>query len=101
MPAKPRNYSREASLESPQRKEARRKRQRARYAVMKKLTEKHGATKAKSMMAGKDVDHKKQLIHGGSNAHSNLRLRDPSENRSDKSMFKGKRTTRPKGGGRK
>jgi 5-methylcytosine-specific restriction endonuclease McrA len=68
---------------------------------MVELTKKHGATKAKQMMAGKDVDHKKELSKGGSNARSNLRLADAKTNRKDKSMFRGKRTTRPKGGGRK
>ena len=68
---------------------------------MKEYTAKYGATKAKSLLAGKDVDHKRPLSVGGSNSRSNLRLRDPKPNRSDKSMFRGKRTTRPKGGGRK
>lgn len=32
--------------------------------------------------SGKDIDHKKPLSKGGTNAKSNLRLRTPSENRS-------------------
>jgi 5-methylcytosine-specific restriction endonuclease McrA len=32
-----------------------------------------------------DVDHKIPLSEGGTNAISNLRLRDPNENRADKS----------------
>lgn len=41
--------------------------------------------------AGIDLDHKKSIIKGGSNHPSNLRLRDASANRADKSMMKGKR----------
>jgi len=96
-----RNYKREEALQGEDRKAKRRARNRARYAMLKKLTEKHGAVKAKKMMEGKDVDHVRALATGGSNSTSNLRLRDAEENRSDKKMFKGKRTTRPKGGGRK
>lgn len=64
--------------------------------MVKNLTEKYGATQASHMMAGKDVDHKKSLAEGGSNNPANLRLRDAHNNRADKHMFKGKRTTRPK-----
>jgi 5-methylcytosine-specific restriction endonuclease McrA len=96
-----RDYKREERLQGEDRKAARRARNRARYAVLKKLTAKYGATKAKQMMEGKDVDHKKPLSQGGSNSISNLRLRDDNDNRKDKKMFTGKRTTRPKGGGRK
>lgn len=32
--------------------------------------------------SGKDIDHKKVLSKGGTNAPSNLRLRTPSQNRS-------------------
>lgn len=32
-------------------------------------------------LEGKDVDHKKMVIHGGTNARSNLRLRTPHANR--------------------
>lgn len=94
MPTK-RNYKREEALQGPKRKKARAARNRARYAVLKKLTEKYGATKAKQMMEGKDVDHIKPLSQGGSNDTSNLRLKDDNANRRDKRMFKGRRTTRP------
>jgi hypothetical protein len=40
---------------------------------------------------GKDLDHKKPVIKGGSNHRSNLRVRDASANRADKSMMKGRR----------
>ena len=90
-----RDYKHEASKESPKRKADRRKRMKARYDMMKRLTAKHGAAKAAAMMKGKDVDHVKPLSQGGSNSASNLRLRNPKENQSDKRMFKGKRTTRP------
>lgn len=35
-------------------------------------------------LKGKDVDHKKAIVAGGSNARSNLRLRSPHANRADK-----------------
>ena len=60
------------------------------------------ATRLKSLLfygkdKGKDVDHKKPLALGGSSSKSNLRLRSQHANRSDKStIFKGKKTTRPK-----
>lgn len=38
---------------------------------------------------GKDVDHKKHLAAGGSNARSNLRLRDSGENQADNGHKKG------------
>lgn len=41
--------------------------------------------------AGVDLDHKKPIIKGGSNSPGNLRLRNASANRADKSMMKGKR----------
>lgn len=93
---KERDYKREALLESPKRRRDRAARNKARRDVMRKLTEKHGKAVAERMMAGKDVDHKKPLSEGGSNNPSNWRLRDATDNRSDKHMFKGKRTTRPK-----
>jgi 5-methylcytosine-specific restriction endonuclease McrA len=37
---------------------------------------------------GMDVDHKVPLSEGGTNAISNLRLRDPNENRADKSNMR-------------
>ncbi|MEN9389227.1 MAG: hypothetical protein RLY61_311, partial [Candidatus Parcubacteria bacterium] len=38
--------------------------------------------------AGKEIDHKNALASGGSNDKSNIRYRDISENRGDKSMLK-------------
>lgn len=38
--------------------------------------------KAGKVRKGQDVDHKKPLIKGGSNAMCNLRAKSPSENRS-------------------
>lgn len=92
-----RDYAREAALESPARRRARAERKRARRLVEKNLTAKYGAAVAHKMMAGKDVDHKRPLSQGGSSKISNLRLRNASENRADKgTIFKGKKTTRPK-----
>jgi hypothetical protein len=96
MPAK-RDYTRERLNESQARKDGRAARNRARRKVLNQLTEKHGRAVAERMMKGKDVDHKKPVAQGGSNSMSNLRLRDRKENQSDKgTIFKGKRTTRPK-----
>ena len=39
----------------------------------------------KAALAGKDVDHVKALVSGGSNTEGNLRLRDVHANRADKS----------------
>lgn len=94
---KSRDYRKEALNESPARKLARKKRMKARYQIEKELTEKYGATKAAELLRGRDVDHRKPLSQGGSNSRSNLRLRDRKENQSDKgTIFKGKKTTRPK-----
>lgn len=95
--AKERDYREERLNESPQRKKARAARNRARAAMLKKLTDKYGRTVAERMLKNAHVDHKKPLALGGSNDASNLRLRDPKENVSDKKgLFAGKRTTRPK-----
>jgi hypothetical protein len=96
--AQPRDYARESETESDERKRNRAARNRARRKVRKQLTEKHGAAVADKMMANKDVGHKKALALGGSKTNlSNLKLQDPSENRSDKrGLFTGKKTTRPK-----
>ncbi len=92
-----RDYTNERLNESPERKRNRALRNKARRDLLRQLTEKHGAAVAKRMMEGKDVDHKKPLAQGGSARLSNLRLRDPKENQSDKgTIFKGKKTTRPK-----
>lgn len=83
-----RDYKKEYQNESPARKRARAARNRARLKVYKKLKEKYGAAKAKKMMSSVDVDHIKPIVSGGDNALSNLRLRDPSENRADKSFLR-------------
>lgn len=56
----------------------------ARRAMKAHLTKKYGASKAASMMKGKDVAHKKPLSKGGTNAISNLKLQSPSRNRGRK-----------------
>lgn len=38
---------------------------------------------------GKDIDHKKPLRNGGSNAKSNTRVRSKSSNRADNGSYKG------------
>lgn len=98
---KARDYDREVSLRPESYNKEKAARARARYAVLKRLTAKYGAEKAKRMMEGKDVDHVKDIASGGGNSTKNLRLRSVRANRGDKSMFKGRRTTRPRGGGRK
>lgn len=42
---------------------------------------KHG----KAALAGKDVDHKVRIKHGGGNGEKNLRIQSPSKNRAWKS----------------
>lgn len=93
-----RDYKREAATESDERKRNRAARNRARRKVRNQLTEKYGAAQADRMMQGKDVDHKKPLSQGGAKtSDSNLRLRSEHANRADKgTIFKGKKTTRPK-----
>jgi hypothetical protein len=59
-----------------------RARAKARYWAIKKYGE--------AALRGKDLDHKKPLQAGGSNEPSNWRIRDPGENRGDKSVFKEK-----------
>jgi len=88
-----RDYKKEYQRESLARKKARAARNRARLKVYKSLKEKYGAAKAKRMMKGKDVDHKTPLVNKVSEKKQslkNLRLRDPSENRGDKSFLKKK-----------
>jgi hypothetical protein len=70
-----RNYKQEAASETSDRKEQRLARNRARYAVAKE----NGGMAA---IKGKDVGHIRALSKGGSNNRSNLRLQDPSTNRS-------------------
>lgn len=92
-----RDYTRERLNESPARKKARAARNKARRMMFNKLKARHGEAVARRMMDGKDVDHRTPLSQGGKNGMSNLRLRNASENRADKgTIFKGRRTTRPK-----
>lgn len=56
---------------------AHRARMKARYHEIKRL--------GKEAVKGLEVDHKVPLAEGGSNEPSNWRLRNPSENRADKS----------------
>lgn len=72
---KPRPYKKEYQQQLERGKaeaEARSMRGKARYAM----------DKAGVDRAGKDIDHKRPLSKGGTNADGNLRLRTPSENRS-------------------
>lgn len=59
-------------------------RNKARALILKKLSDKHGESKAKKMMKDKDVDHKKPLKSGGKTTLSNLRLVTKSKNRARK-----------------
>lgn len=69
----PRPYKKEWKQEKARNeKPARAARARARYAL-----DQEGVDRA-----GKDIDHKKPLSKGGSNAKSNLKLTSPSKNRS-------------------
>lgn len=51
-----------------------------RNAARAEMVKEHG----KAALKGKDVGHKKALIHGGSNAKSNTRIETVSGNRSFK-----------------
>jgi 5-methylcytosine-specific restriction endonuclease McrA len=75
VPTKPenRNYKAEAARESEDRKQARRDRQKARYAYEKK----HG-----DLPTNTHVDHKKPISQGGTNAASNLRAIPKERNES-------------------
>ena len=82
-----RNFRREYDTYqgTPEQKKKRAERNAARRALMKAGKVKKGD--------GKDVDHKKALSKGGSNAKSNLRVTSASDNRSfprnsDRSMKK-------------
>lgn len=55
-----------------------------RVQARRDMEKKHG----KAAMKGKDVDHKKPIRSGGTNASSNLRLSSPSKNRG----WKGKKS---------
>lgn len=78
MPSSPnykRDYQQEAKTSTARGEDPkRRERVRARYRMVKKGLVKRGD--------GKDVDHKKPLSKGGSNADSNLRVRTAHANRS-------------------
>ena len=72
-PANQRDYRREAKMESPERKEARRTRMRDRYSY----EQKHG-----DLPTSVQVDHKKALSQGGSSDPSNLRAIPKKKNES-------------------
>jgi len=70
---KPRPYKKEYQQQKVRdEKKLRAARERARYAM----------DKAGVNRKGKDIDHKRPLSKGGSNKRSNLRLVEPSSNRS-------------------
>lgn len=70
---KPRPYKKEWQQQKARNeKPARAARERARYEM-----DKNGVDRT-----GKDIDHKKPLSKGGTNAPSNLKLTSPSKNRS-------------------
>lgn len=69
-----RNYKQERLSESPERKEARRQRNRARYRLMKEGKVRKGD--------GMHVDHITPLSKGGSNSPRNLRVRSGRANSS-------------------
>lgn len=73
--AEDRNYKREANLETPARQQARRDRMNARYSFEKK----HG-----DLPTSTQVDHKKAISQGGTNAASNLRAIPKAQNESFK-----------------
>ena len=77
MPTKPENrdYKKEAARESDKRKQDRRDRMKARYDYEKK----HG-----DLPTNMQVDHKKPLSQGGTNAPSNLRAIPKERNESFK-----------------
>lgn len=79
--ATPRNYKKEyAEYHSrPEQIKNRAARNAARREVEKRV--------GTAALKGKDVDHKRPLARGGSNAASNLRVRSVHSNRGDKSMM--------------
>ena len=56
-------------------------RNKARRRKLKSLTKRHGKAKAKRMLKGKDVDHRRSLKKGGSNSTKNTRLLSRRKNR--------------------
>lgn len=83
MPRKKRDYKKEYREYhgTPEQRANRAARNRARRLMEKK----HG----KAAIAGKDIDHIKPLINGGTNAPSNLRIMERSKNRGRKPTKKG------------
>jgi hypothetical protein len=78
-----RDYSREREYQStPEQKENRAARGRARYEMIKKGKAKVGDNK--------DVAHEKPLSEGGSNKPTNLKVESPSKNRARVSKKTGK-----------
>jgi hypothetical protein len=59
-------------------------RNKARRIMLKELSSRYGVSRAKEMMKGMDVDHKRTIKDGGTNSVSNLRLSKPSVNRARK-----------------
>jgi 5-methylcytosine-specific restriction endonuclease McrA len=88
---KPRNYTRERLNETEARKEARKARGRARYAMQKAGKVKKGD--------GKTVEHKKPLSKGGTNARKNLSIKSNSANSRDGGRM-GNRAGKARGGRR-
>ena len=81
---KPRPYKKEwEQQQTRDEKKHRAARERARYHMDKNGTDKNGNGKA-DMREGKDIDHKRPLSKGGTNAKSNLRVVSASDNRSFK-----------------
>lgn len=77
MPTKPenRNYQAEAARETPARKQARRDRQKARYAYEKANGD---------LPSTVHIDHKKPISRGGTNAPGNVRAIPKERNESFK-----------------
>lgn len=69
---------------SPEQRKNRSNRNKARREIFNALKDKVGEAKAKQIMNGKDVDHKKPIKDGGSNNRKNLRLISKSKNRARK-----------------
>ena len=89
----PRDYKREAAMESGARKKARVMRKTARRRVNAERKKQGKAP----LPSSTHLDHKKKLVHGGSNAKSNIRRRSASANSADNTGAGG----RPKGGRKK
>lgn len=72
-PKDKRDYKAEAAKETPARQQARRDRMNARYAVEKERGD---------LPTSMQVDHKKPISQGGTNAKSNLRVIPKAQNES-------------------